>query len=106
MTTQPDASFDVFLSYRKPDVELARAVYRRLVDAGLTVWFDEQRLETGDHWYREIDRHCQASRAVVPVLTPRWQQSQWTRFEAYGAAVVVPVLVEGEFQDVAPPPLR
>jgi hypothetical protein len=64
------------------------------------------RLEPGCDWHREIERGCEASRVVLPVLTPRWQSSDWTRFETYGAEAVIPLLFEGSFEDVAPAPLQ
>jgi hypothetical protein len=29
---------------------------------------------------------------VLPVLTPRWKRSEWTRYETYGAEAVIPLL--------------
>ena len=39
-------------------------------------------------------------------MTPHWQRSDWTKYETYAAAAVLPVLAEGAPEDVLPPPLR
>jgi len=97
--------FDCFVSYASPDLAFAEALHRRLVAAGFSVWFDKARLKPGCDWHREIEQGCEASRVVLPVLTPRWQLSEWTRFETYGAEAAIPLVVEGRWEDVATPPL-
>jgi hypothetical protein len=42
---------------------------------------------------------------VLPVLTPRWKLSEWTRYETYGALAVIPVLFEGTLEETLTPPL-
>ena len=53
--------------------------------AGFKVWWDKVYLEAGMRWHEEIERHCEASRVVLPLLTPEWRESEWTRYETYGA---------------------
>ena len=96
---------DCFLSYSSEDRAHAARFHDRLTAAGFTVWFDQARLAPGCQWHREIEEHCEASRVVLAVLTPRWKQSEWTRYETYGAESVIPLLVEGEWDDVSTPPL-
>src|SRR5204862_339406 len=79
--------------------------HRRLGAAGFTVWFDKARLNPGCDWHKEIEAGCEASRVLLPVLTPRWKTSEWTKFETYGAEAVIPLLVEGDFNDISTPPL-
>jgi len=98
--------YDCFLSYASLDVALAEDLYRRLVAAEFTVWFDKARLEPGFDWHREIEGGCENSRVALPVLTPRWKLSDWTRFETYGVETVVPLIFEGEWSAVATPPLE
>ena len=101
----PPTPDQLFISYRAVDRSIAGVLHRRLLAAGFPVWFDRARLDPGCDWHREIEAGCEASRIVIPVLTPRWA-SDWTCYETYGAEQVVPVLFEGEFLEVAPPPLR
>jgi hypothetical protein len=96
---------DVFISYASPDLKFAEALHSRLTDEGFSVWFDVARLNPGCDWHKEIEAGCEAARIILPVLTPRWKQSEWTRYETYGAEAVIPLLVEGEWPDVSTPPL-
>jgi hypothetical protein len=43
---------------------------------------------------------------ILPLITPRWAKSEWTRYETYAHDAVIPVLAEGKAIDVMPPPLR
>ena len=97
--------YDCFISYASADLAIAEELHRRLQTAGFTVWFDKARLHPGCDWHREIERGAEESRVMLPVLTPRWRLSEWTRFETYGAEAVIPILCEGRFEDVSTPPL-
>ncbi|MSV28375.1 MAG: tetratricopeptide repeat protein [Bryobacterales bacterium] len=98
--------YDCFLSYASPDLPHAEEVHRRLTLAGFTVWFDKARLRPGFDWHREIEEGCEESRVLLPLLTPRWKLSDWTRYETYGAEAVIPILAEGAWADISTPPLR
>jgi tetratricopeptide (TPR) repeat protein len=98
--------YDCFISYASPDLALAEALRARLVEAKFKVWFDKARLEAGCDWHKHIEAGCEASRIVLPILTPRWKLSEWTRYETYGHASVIPLIAEGEEPAVLPPPLR
>ncbi len=95
----------VFISYASADLALAEEVHRRLTAAGLSVWFDKARLRPGCDWHKEIEAGCEASRLVLPVLTPRWKLSEWTKFETYGAEATIPLMFEGTFAEIFTPPL-
>ena len=97
--------YDCFLSYCATDVEAARVIYSRLLRGGFSVWWDKIYLEAGMRWHDEIEHHCAASRIVLPLLTPEWKQSEWTRYETYGAEYVIPLLLRGDWDSVSTPPL-
>lgn len=97
---------EIFISYAAPDVARARALHARLVETGFAVWFDRARLAPGCDWHREIEAGCDAARVIVPLLTPHWKRSEWTRYETYASPSVVPVLAEGGLEEVVTPPLR
>jgi len=97
--------YDLFISYASPDLKFAEALHSRLTDARFSVWFDKARLNPGCDWHKEIEAGCEAARVILPILTPRWKQSEWTRYETYGAEAVIPLLVEGKWSDVSTPPL-
>ena len=54
----------VFLSYASDDLETVRRVYDGLVERGVTVWFDQEDLGTGQ-WKRQITRAIQRSRYFI-----------------------------------------
>ncbi len=100
-----DFAYDVFISYASPDLDLAEGVHRRLTGVGLKVWFDKARLNPGCDWHKEIEAGCEASRIVLPVLTPRWKLSEWTKFETYGAESTIPLIFVSPFAEIFTPPL-
>jgi hypothetical protein len=100
-------AYHCFISYASPDLAYAEALNKLLTGAGFRVWFDRVHLreKDGAQWHREISAGCEESRIVLPVLTPRWRQSEWTRYETYSAEAVIPILAEGAWDDVKTPPL-
>ena len=104
--SHPGVPAELFISYASPDVARAEALHRRLTAEKFAVWFDRERLKPGYNWHKEIGAAADAARVVLPLMTPRWQGSDWTKYETYAAAAVLPILAEGEPADVLPPPLR
>jgi len=98
--------YDVFISYASTDISLAQELHDRLDKEGFKVWFDKARLSPGFNWYKEIEQGCENSRVVLPILTPRWKNSEWTKYETYGAEAVIPILFEGLWTEVTTPPLE
>jgi tetratricopeptide (TPR) repeat protein len=98
------AAPDVFISYASADVERAAALHARLKAAGLVVWFDKAHLRDGCRWYDEIAAGCDAARVMLPLLTPSWSLSNWTKFETYIHDDIIPIIAEGT-KAVLPPPL-
>jgi hypothetical protein len=98
--------YDCFISYASADLPFAEDLHRWLDAQGLSVWFNRSRLEPGCNWHREIGQGCENSRVFLPVLTPRWKESEWTRFETYGAESVIPLVFEGRWEDISTPPLE
>ena len=98
--------YDVFISYSSSDLAFAEQLHQRLVDAGFRVWFDKARLNPGCNWHNEIEAGCESSRVILPVLTPRWKESKWTKFETYGADCVIPIVPDGNSGEVFTPPIK
>jgi hypothetical protein len=96
----------LFISYASWDLDRADALHRLLAAEGFRVWFDKVRLTPGCDWHKEIAAGCEAARVILPLITPRWAKSEWTRYETYAHDAVIPVLAEGKALDVMPPPLR
>ena len=106
LTSEPTADeFPSFLSYASADRVLAEAVLARLKAAGFRVWFDRERLKGGYDWRQHLLHYSEEARAVLVVLTPRWKDSWWTRFEAYGAEKVFLLHCGGDIPECLTPPL-
>jgi len=86
--------YDLFISYASQDLKFAEALHSRLTDAGFSVWFDKARLNPGCDWHKEIEAGCDAARVILPLLTPEWQRSEWTKYETYASPTVLPILAE------------
>jgi tetratricopeptide (TPR) repeat protein len=97
---------ELFISYASGDLDRAAALHTRLAAEGFRVWFDKVRLTPGCDWHKEIEAGCESSRVILPLMTPRWAKSEWTRYETYAHDAVIPVLTEGNVEDVMPPPLH
>lgn len=98
-------TYDVFISYSSSDLAFAEHLHQRLVGAGFCVWFDKARLNPGCDWHQEIEAGCESSRVILPVLTPRWKESKWTKFETYGADCVIPIVADGKPAEIFTPPI-
>ncbi|NUN08627.1 MAG: toll/interleukin-1 receptor domain-containing protein [Ignavibacteriaceae bacterium] len=99
-------AYDCFISYSSSDLKFAESLYNKLSEQNLKIWFDKTRLEPGFDWYKEIEKGCENSRIVLPVLTPRWKNSEWTKYETYGAEAVIPLIFEGAWENISTPPLE
>ncbi|MBX2855295.1 MAG: TIR domain-containing protein [Rhodobacteraceae bacterium] len=72
---------DVFISYKREDIDVASALAAMLRAAGYSVWWDSALL-AGEEFSGVIDRELKAARAVVVIWSPRSIQSKWVRAEA------------------------
>jgi len=70
-----------YLSYARPDRDLARKMVDGLRESGHEVWFDELELTPGTGWGREIDRALNASRAMIVLVSPASMESKEVRRE-------------------------
>lgn len=73
--------WDVFLSHSSDDKPRVGGLARRLVDAGIKVWFDRQRLDEGRDIVQAIEEGLEQSRVLILCVTKRALQSEWVRVE-------------------------
>lgn len=102
---------DVFISYAYEDKDaIARPLYDALIANGITVWFDEVKLELGDSLRSKIDEGLTRCRYGIVILSPRFLASDWTRREldglvawetASGEKTILPVLHELDAETLA-----
>jgi hypothetical protein len=88
----------VFLSYARPDREIAKKLTEDLLVQGVDVWSDMD-LNVGSDWVNEISRKLDEATAVLVLITPQSLQSQHV-FEELTTALrqsrrVLPVLAGG-----------
>jgi hypothetical protein len=69
----------VFISYAREDLSAVQQIKAGLEDAGITVWFDMDRLEVGDDYDRKIQRNIARCSYFIPIVSATTQR----RLEAY-----------------------
>ena len=71
----------VFLSYTRPDIAAARSLKAALEAAGVTTWFDEDQLETGDPWLDNVEEYIRRQAVLfVPILSDATEERQKGKF--------------------------
>ncbi|GEM_PF-1073933 len=90
----------LFISYSKKDIAFARHLRQRLEAQGFAVSIDEQILDPGERWWREIEKSITAADAVIVVMSPNSAASDWVERELLYAErlrkPIFPVLLAGE----------
>ncbi|MEM0987153.1 MAG: toll/interleukin-1 receptor domain-containing protein [Pseudomonadota bacterium] len=90
-------AYDIFISYRRTDQSLARALVFSLEARGISVWWD-QKIEGGEDWRDTIVEGLTNSKALVILFSESCNQSKQLKKELAVAdtldKVVVPVLIE------------
>nr|WP_137678505.1 TIR domain-containing protein [Parerythrobacter lutipelagi] len=87
---------DVFLSYNRKDIDVARPIAEALETEGLSVWWD-QALRSGDAYDEVTEQALRSARAVVVLWSKRSVASRWVRTEATIAdrnKTLVPAMIE------------
>ncbi|HVZ66284.1 MAG TPA: toll/interleukin-1 receptor domain-containing protein [Lacunisphaera sp.] len=107
----------VFISYAREDLPAVQKLKAALDAAGLTTWFDMDRLEGGDDYDRKIRGNIARCSYFVPVVSATTQarhegyfRREWnyavdrTRGMADGAVFILPVCIDGttEADAIAP----
>jgi hypothetical protein len=97
----------IFISYAREDIDAVQRLRASLAEAGLTVWFDLDRLEAGDDFDRKIARNIARCAYFIPVVSATTQRRQegyfrreWSyaidraRNMADGALFILPVSID------------
>jgi hypothetical protein len=97
----------VFVSYAREDLAAVQQIKAGLEAAGITIWFDMDRLEIGDDYDRKIQRNiarCSYFIAVVSATTQRRHEGYFRREWSYaidrvrnmadGALFILPVTID------------
>jgi nucleotide-binding universal stress UspA family protein len=95
----PATTGHVFISYARGDQAYARQLAADLRSRGFGAWMDD-RIDTGDRWWQTIVQAVRASAAVIVVMTPEAEQSEWVEKEILLAQrekkPVFPLLLRGQ----------
>jgi len=90
-------SFDIFLSYRRSDQEIAKLLVEELTSQGVNVWWD-QHIEGGEDWRDAIVEGLTDSKVLVILFSEECNASKQLRKELAIADTldkdIVPVLIE------------
>jgi TIR domain/SIR2-like domain len=97
----------VFLSYAREDLPAVQQIKAGLEAAGITTWFDIERLEVGDDYDRKIQRNIARCSYFIPVVSATTQRRlegyfrrEWSyaidraRNMADGALFILPVSID------------
>jgi hypothetical protein len=98
----------VFISYAREDLAAVQQIKAGLEVAGITVWFDMDRLDGGDDYDRKIQRNIARCSYFIPVISATTQRRleayfrrEWSyaldrvRNMADGALFLLPVTIDG-----------
>jgi hypothetical protein len=98
----------VFISYAREDLPAVQRLKAGLDAAGVTTWFDMERLESGDDYDRKIRQNIGRCSFFVPVVSATTQRRleayfrrEWSyavdraRNIAEGAVFILPVCIDG-----------
>jgi hypothetical protein len=98
----------IFISYAREDLAAVQRLKAGLDAAGLTTWFDVERLEAGDDFDLKIRRNIARCAFFVPVISATterrreaWFRREWnyaidrTRNMADGSLFILPVIIDG-----------
>ena len=97
----------VFISYAREDLPAVQEIKAGLEAAGITTWFDMDRLEVGDDYDRKIQRNIARCSYFIPVVSANTQRRlegyfrrEWSyamdrvRNMADGALFILPVTID------------
>jgi hypothetical protein len=97
----------VFISYAREDLAAVQRIKNGLDAAGVTTWFDLERLEGGDNYDRKITRNISRCAFFVPIISANTQRRheayfrrEWSfavdraRNIAEGAVFILPVCID------------
>ncbi|MBV8603932.1 MAG: toll/interleukin-1 receptor domain-containing protein [Pelomonas sp.] len=97
----------VFISYAREDLAAVRQLKAGLEAAGVTTWFDMERLEAGDDYDRKIQRNIANCSYFIPIVsaaterrTEAYFRREWSyaldraRNMADGAMFILPVTID------------
>lgn len=91
---------DVFISYARPDSDVASRLAEALQPYHLSIFMDVETLVSGEDFSVQVTQEIAEARAVVVVLSRHAQRSHWVQQELVSALeqdkLVIPLLLDDE----------
>lgn len=85
----------VFISYKREQIEFVQPLESKLREEGFDIWIDRD-IRVGTEWREKIDEEIRKSIALIVIMTPEAKASEYVTYEwafAYGAGVrVIPLI--------------
>ena len=110
-TLEPMLPGSIFLSYSRDDLADVRTLHDALERAGIDVWFDVNRLGSGDAWERRIQDNIRNCSLFLPIISRNAvermegfyrREWRWGIERAYGFVEHVPFIIPIIIDDTAP----
>lgn len=74
-----DKKYDIFISFASEERELiVLPLIRALRASGISVWYDEDNIETADSIFNKIRSGIDRSRCTLAVISPDYTKKRWT----------------------------
>lgn len=90
---------NIFISYSRTDTTYAMSLADDMERRGFNVWIDREGIHHGSDWFRKIEQAIAHADAVVVIMTPESEQSEWCEREIMLAQrdqkLIFPVLLRG-----------
>lgn len=90
---------NIFISYSRTDTDYAMSLADDMQRRGFNVWIDREGIHHGSDWFRKIEGAIAHADAVVVIMTPESEQSEWCEREIMLAQrdqkLIFPVLLRG-----------
>lgn len=85
MEIEEPKTYDFFISHASEDKEdFVKPLAERMIEIGLSIWYDEFELSIGDSLRRSIDKGLGSSRFGIVVLSSSFFKKNWTQYELDG----------------------
>lgn len=81
MVTVTESKYDVFVSYSRQDTDFVRGLVDRLLQSGISVFFDAAEIATGGDLAAALHRAVREAKYVLVVMSPAYFDSQWGQQE-------------------------
>lgn len=94
---------EVFISYSSHDIEVAKALYNKFEEQGISCWMDKSELKGGADWQENITTGIKSAKVFVLVYSAHAVESRWVLRELTLAddnhLFVIPYNIDGSSID-------